>query len=397
MNSKDIQAQWLADEACPADDVLHAYAAGKMHGPEQHAVERHLVDCEMCQDTVEGLALIKEPEQLLDDISAAISSHSAGGRVVPMQRSWLRYAAAVALVCCTGAALWWIGSGENNTSSEQIAEFKKQPDSRVKNNNGSDDVGVLNEQAESDQDSESSQLFSSTEQIAENRERETESQATSTPQESAQQFGVAATSGNTKPEVMKKLNVTLNDEYKSDDMAGNAAPVPAQMEGDKLVISEETEANDGFDLEEKPDVMLKESKRKDEVIEQKNTRSGAILTEDKKAEELRSHLTEPAAATDADITYHWTTENTPTYPGGDEALQNYYRNRLDTVASTLPDSIKVSCVINTDGKPTNVVVSTSTKGSTRIILLTEQMPAWNPGRTNGEPVNTPHSFYIRIR
>ena len=48
---------------CISEEMLVKYIAGKLPAAEKHEVEKHLIDCEMCSDAVEGLSRI-EPDKI---------------------------------------------------------------------------------------------------------------------------------------------------------------------------------------------------------------------------------------------------------------------------------------------------------------------------------------------
>ncbi len=49
---------------CPTHQMLQDYLDGKLSIQDKHLIERHLVDCEMCSDELEGLSLIKDRDKL---------------------------------------------------------------------------------------------------------------------------------------------------------------------------------------------------------------------------------------------------------------------------------------------------------------------------------------------
>ena len=48
---------------CISEEVLARYLADKLSPAEKHEVEKHLVDCEMCTDAVDGLRMI-DPKKI---------------------------------------------------------------------------------------------------------------------------------------------------------------------------------------------------------------------------------------------------------------------------------------------------------------------------------------------
>lgn len=45
---------------CLSEEMLTKYVSGKLSSAQKHEVEKHLVDCEMCSDAAEGLAMIAD-------------------------------------------------------------------------------------------------------------------------------------------------------------------------------------------------------------------------------------------------------------------------------------------------------------------------------------------------
>ncbi|MBW8687655.1 anti-sigma factor family protein [Chitinophaga rhizophila] len=49
---------------CPTQQQLLDYVQGRLTADEQHEVELHLADCDMCSEAVEGLSAFKEKEKI---------------------------------------------------------------------------------------------------------------------------------------------------------------------------------------------------------------------------------------------------------------------------------------------------------------------------------------------
>ncbi|MFB6457351.1 zf-HC2 domain-containing protein [Chitinophaga sp. Hz27] len=49
---------------CPSQQQLLDYVQGRLTPEEQHEVEMHLSDCELCSEALEGLSAIKEKEKI---------------------------------------------------------------------------------------------------------------------------------------------------------------------------------------------------------------------------------------------------------------------------------------------------------------------------------------------
>jgi anti-sigma factor RsiW len=49
---------------CPTQQQLLDYVQGRLAPEQQHEVELHLADCELCSEAVEGLAAFEKKEQI---------------------------------------------------------------------------------------------------------------------------------------------------------------------------------------------------------------------------------------------------------------------------------------------------------------------------------------------
>lgn len=60
----DHFADIFTETACPSQDKLLAYVKGELSADERHEVEKHLQDCELCSEAVEGLSAIRRKDQI---------------------------------------------------------------------------------------------------------------------------------------------------------------------------------------------------------------------------------------------------------------------------------------------------------------------------------------------
>jgi len=66
----------FSETECLSAEVLMAYAEDKLNAQERYQVEKHLTDCELCSDALEGLSLLKDKTRLpklMAGINSAIS------------------------------------------------------------------------------------------------------------------------------------------------------------------------------------------------------------------------------------------------------------------------------------------------------------------------------------
>jgi hypothetical protein len=96
----------FSESGCPPYETLVDYFRNRLPEEEKHLVEKHLVDCEMCSDALEGLSLMKRPEELdriVEEI--AVGVYRKRSRVVRWERRVLALAAAAVIVFLAGSAL----------------------------------------------------------------------------------------------------------------------------------------------------------------------------------------------------------------------------------------------------------------------------------------------------
>lgn len=90
---------------CISEDMLTKYATSQLSPAEKHAVEKHLVDCELCSDALEGLKMIGDPKRLstvTGELNRKISERSAKRETkiifLRRYRTQLAVAASVAVI-----------------------------------------------------------------------------------------------------------------------------------------------------------------------------------------------------------------------------------------------------------------------------------------------------------
>ncbi|MCF8298500.1 MAG: hypothetical protein K9J13_13210 [Saprospiraceae bacterium] len=94
----------FSETGCLSDEVLHKYLMNELSKEEKHLVEKHLVDCEICSDVLEGMSLVgdyKSVATIITDINSDIKSYiekpKPKSRVIKLN-SWIPYVAAAAIL-----------------------------------------------------------------------------------------------------------------------------------------------------------------------------------------------------------------------------------------------------------------------------------------------------------
>lgn len=116
----------LPQDPCLTQDQILGYLDGTLSPREQNTCERHMVDCEMCSDALEGLQLVKDRAILNAPLPAHPEKEEA--KVIPLgkpnKRIW--YAAAATVVIILGAAFLFkmmINNDETSLAENKASEI----------------------------------------------------------------------------------------------------------------------------------------------------------------------------------------------------------------------------------------------------------------------------------
>ena len=109
---------------CIPNQVLVAYLKGELSSKEAHLVERHVTDCPMCADELEGLSLLANPEQINtieNKLNKQIDKRLASPFIHRANRTtWLRIAATLLLFVGVSSLVMWVSITNNRNDMFQI-------------------------------------------------------------------------------------------------------------------------------------------------------------------------------------------------------------------------------------------------------------------------------------
>jgi len=109
---------------CIPNQVLVAYLKGELSSKEAHMVERHVADCPMCADELEGLSLLANPEQIHTiekKLNKQIDKRLASPFIHRANRTtWLRIAATLLLFVGVSSLVLWVSI--TNNRNDMFAE-----------------------------------------------------------------------------------------------------------------------------------------------------------------------------------------------------------------------------------------------------------------------------------
>jgi TonB family protein len=93
-------------------DTLYQYLEGHLPPEAAHAAERHLLDCDLCTEALEGLAMVppEEAHHALFDLNRSIKSRSLkrnSNRLLSDLKSWALAAAILFLLLFSAVIVWY--------------------------------------------------------------------------------------------------------------------------------------------------------------------------------------------------------------------------------------------------------------------------------------------------
>ncbi len=117
-----------AIEHCLTEDQLLLYLQNKLSAFEQHHVEKHLLDCELCTDALEGLRMTtsKNLSETFAELSQQIDKRvkQEGKKIVPLY-PWLRIAAVFVLIAVSASTFIYL---QKEQKQEEKIVAEKKPD-----------------------------------------------------------------------------------------------------------------------------------------------------------------------------------------------------------------------------------------------------------------------------
>lgn len=110
---------------CITNETMQKYVSGMLNAEEKHLVEKHLIDCEMCSDEVEGLSLINQSNlnSIVSDINTQIDIKILKkNKKVRLINYRIQAAAAVILILIFFSA-FYIKNHFNDKSQQLFSEY----------------------------------------------------------------------------------------------------------------------------------------------------------------------------------------------------------------------------------------------------------------------------------
>ncbi len=123
----------LPSDPCLTQEQMTEYIDGKLSIEAQYVCEKHMLDCDLCSDAIEGLALVKDRAVLTNPLPTTILPVENAAKVVTLQTTsrykvWYSAAAVLILVLCS---TFFFKKMADDASPKTTAEQKVGYDSSI--------------------------------------------------------------------------------------------------------------------------------------------------------------------------------------------------------------------------------------------------------------------------
>ncbi len=123
-NLKDSRIN--SENSCVSEELMQDYLADKLSNEDRHKLERHMLDCELCADVLEGLTLVKNPT-IIPELEKQVNVRFGGdsrGKIIALKYKWW-FAAAATLLLFIGMWQWKAKMEQPQVSSTDLKDVKE--------------------------------------------------------------------------------------------------------------------------------------------------------------------------------------------------------------------------------------------------------------------------------
>jgi hypothetical protein len=134
--SKELKHKLFTDSDCISEQTMFDYIDHKLSPKDQHIVEKHMLDCDLCSDAFEGLTLLDDRnrirviDRLIKERIAVKSS-----KIIGINYKILISIAAGLLLLTGGIFFFRLYSNDFIESKKDMADLKTPPEKEVISNN----------------------------------------------------------------------------------------------------------------------------------------------------------------------------------------------------------------------------------------------------------------------
>lgn len=129
---KDKFDKIFTSSDCISHENMQKYLAKKLSKQELQVAEKHLVDCEMCKDELEGLKLLTNQNlsKIVTEINSKIDSKIENKKSIFLDYRFQAVAASFLII--VSISIFYLNININKTTKQEIAQISKQIEKETK-------------------------------------------------------------------------------------------------------------------------------------------------------------------------------------------------------------------------------------------------------------------------
>lgn len=435
---------------CFPEEILLKYINDELSIEESNTIEKHLSDCEICSDFIDGVLMLESTESFLTSkeglnkaITLTINQTQKKRKLNPYLFRAIAAVALILVICGTYLIIDVILNDKNTIQIQKENEIAQtiKGEKKIENDANSEIAQTITDSKVTEKDEivklpDSGIIYITEEtntrgQESQNGEKvlneitkitDADSESTNSTVDITTISSLNKKSEGTITDYIGGINDATPEEDEADDTKNISVNRTEQIPGtvvDLAVISAENKDISIFDRNYKSDKSP--SERKSKVETQKEVSGQGQGTEMSGSRDIKTgdyndadfNSIAPASGISGEVilasdfeTFSYTTiEDKPSFPGGFEALIKFVNENISYPniegIEYNPGKVMVSFIIDTAGNVTNVSIF---KGINPVldaeaIRVIKMLPSWTPGKLNGQPVNVsfiyPFDFDIK--
>jgi periplasmic protein TonB len=410
---------------CLSEKILFDYIDGKLSPKEQHFVEKHLLDCELCSDAIEGLQLLKNRSRI-DNINKEISKRIDGSesKVFAINYAVIMSIAAAILLLIGGIYFFNHFVSDKLEQRNEVSELKvreekeKNISQSFEKDSSQEDQTKFKEKITSGKDTKngvksledkeplkrSDQLLE-TENTKDGEGAVTDEVFTAIPAQPVspdEKYKDLAASGatNQSQTIALDKNISKND----NDLKSTAEESKNEKtvnENGYYATEQSVSKNAENNREAKSQANKKAKQNKEEETQKPSAAS--VPYAPKSVTQMDADQTTLADSVNIPEEPVYTiVDEMPNFPGGDVELMKYFQKNIDYTTFSATDenmsTIYIQFIVDSKGKASKakLLKPYNKENEKKIIEVINKMPQWKPGKLNGKPVNVLYNLPIKI-
>ncbi len=405
MKDKEHIEGLFTQAGCLTLEAMKRHNASSLSSEEKIQIEKHLKDCELCRDALEGLLLVSDPDKIdsiVSEINRNLKSDLATKksdktvRSIQMQNRMYYIAAAASVLIFIGIFSYFKFYMQDQNSELSVVTEKTQTEQK-------EDFMSVAEDSK-----------------FEVMEEEAEELIPAPPaQEEANNMVIPGKVKDDIPEkeiesdqeiVIDGISIPESDESEVVDVIEEALMEQPSVAGSSEEPTEYVIGGVAFNGEGMNTERL--SIDEDQISEEKQFNAKALGMKQAAAKKGRSKFSaetvsdsiiEEDSLQNADKQVFLVVEQPPIFPGGDEVLHKYLQENLiypdSAIAAGIQGRVYISFIVNKTGKIEDAKVERGIGGGCDEVALqlVKSMPDWIPGEQRRKPVNVQFVMPIEFK